>query len=155
MPCVYILEVTTMKRKSYKELIRLPSLEERLLYLSIGGRVGFETFGSSRYINQQFYRSNEWLKFRDYIIVRDNGCDMALENFQINGLIIIHHINPLTIDDFINNKEELLNEDNVVCTSSITHRAIHYATSIEDYIKITTYRDRTPFDTCPWKKGVV
>lgn len=112
--------------KSYSELITLPSFEERFNYLLIGQEVGLETFGHDRYLNQKFYRSPEWRLFRRDIILRDNGCEFGLEDFPINDLIIVHHINPILPEDVVHNLSVLMDPENAVCTSSRLHQAVHY-----------------------------
>ena len=114
------------------------------------GSVGTETFGFDRYINQIFYHSKEWKKFRREIIIRDDGCDLGVEGHEIERGIIIHHMNPISTDDIINKTEYLLNPEYVICTMLSTHNAIHYADEqvLQDELVI-----RKPNDTCPWKKG--
>ena len=140
-----------MITKSYSELITLPTFEERYKYLKIGGRVGEETFGYDRWINQMFYRSKEWKDFRRDIIVRDMGCDLGIEDREISGLIIVHHINP--IPKFAIEKgmfDILLSPENVICVSHNTHNAIHYG---DDSLLIATKPiERTLNDTCPWRQ---
>lgn len=138
-------------KKSYSELIELPTLLERYRYLRIRGKVGEETFGCHRYLNQQLYTNDErWKALRRRIIVRDNGCDMALPEFQIpNGCkIIIHHINPITMEDFLNNNPDIFDPENVVCVSFNTHQAIHYGN--EDLLPQIPIV-RRPHDTCIWR----
>ena len=140
-----------MKRRnrSYSELIRLKTFEDRFDYLYLGGGVGEETFGCNRYLNQVFYRSKEWRKFRRDIIVRDLGCDLGIEDREIYGMIIIHHLNPITIDDIIQKRFEiLLNPENAICTSENTHKAIHYS---DKELLILNPIERTKNDTCPWR----
>lgn len=134
---------------SYRELIRIPTFRERYEYLRIGGVVGQATFGSDRYLNQILYTSPEWRRFRNEIIIRDDGCDMALQGMQILGyMIIVHHINPLTVEDVENRNPVIFDPDNVVCVTERTHRAIHYGdASLLPEIPII----RTKNDTCPWK----
>lgn len=150
--------------KRYSELIRYSSFEDRFNYLKLSGRVGEDTFGFDRYLNQDFYQSSEWRRFRDSIIVRDEGCDMGLRDFPItdwiirNGItirpkIIIHHINPLTKDDIICHSDSLLDPENVICVSDRTHKAIHYGDL--EFAKPKEFVERTPFDTCPWRKGAM
>ena len=138
--------------KSYSELITLPTFEERYKYLKIGGRVGEETFGYDRWINQMFYRSKEWKDFRRDIIVRDMGCDLGIEDRAISGLIIVHHINP--IPKFAIEKrmfDILLNPENAICVSHNTHNAIHYG---DDSLLIESKPiERTLNDTCPWRQN--
>ena len=140
-----------MKRnRSYSELIRLDTFEDRFDYLYLGGGVGEKTFGCNRYLNQVFYRSKEWKKFRRDIIVRDLGCDLGIEDREIKqGIIIIHHLNPITIDDIIQKRiEVLLNPENAICTSENTHKAIHYS---DKELLILNPIERTRNDTCPWR----
>lgn len=140
-----------MKRnRCYSELIRLDTFEDRFDYLYLGGGVGEETFGCNRYLNQVFYRSKEWKKFRRDIIVRDLGCDLGIEDREIkHGIIIIHHLNPITIDDIIQKRiEVLLNPENAICTSENTHKAIHYS---DKELLILNPIERTKNDTCPWR----
>lgn len=136
--------------KSYHELILLPTYEERYEYLRIGGVVGEATFGGDRYLNQVLYTSKEWRSFRDAVIIRDNGCDMAMDGYDILDMIIIHHINPLDPDDVIKRSPCIFDMDNVVCVSPKTHRAIHYGNKSllpQDPI------ERRPGDHCEWLTG--
>ena len=134
--------------KNYQTLIRLDTFEERFNYLALDGIVGEDTFGTRRYLNQTFYSSSDWHHFRDQIIVRDMGCEMALEGHEIFESIVIHHINPLRIEDLLNGSANLMDPDNVVCVSDRLHRAIHYG-SIQ--LVLPMYISRTPNDTCPWR----
>lgn len=134
--------------KSYSELIRIPSFEERFRYLKINGIVGEETFGCDRYLNQIFYKSEEWKRIRRRVIIRDNGCDLAWEEYEIKGIIIIHHINPITKEDILNRSSKLFDLENLICTSINTHKAIHYGNEEMLPKKIV---ERTMNDTCPWK----
>ena len=129
-------------------MIKLPTFEERYEYLKLDGKVGEETFGFDRYINQEFYRSNEWLKVRDSVIVRDGGCDLAIEDREIVGKILVHHMNPITIDDILNRSEFLLDPEYLICTIKNTHDAIHYGDSS---LLITALIERRKNDTCPWR----
>lgn len=135
--------------KLYSELIELPTRKERLEYLMLYGKVGVETFGNNRYLNQKFYNSKEWKEFRNEIIIRDNGCDLALEGYDIiNRLSFIHHLNPITEDDVINRTKKLFDKENVVLVTKKTHDIIHYAFSldgIEDHFAV-----REPNDTKLW-----
>ena len=137
-----------MSIKTYSELILLPTFEERFKYLQLNGRVGNDTFGFDRYINQKFYRSAEWKRIRDYIIIRDNGCDLAADGHEIHGRILIHHINPITISDIKFSTEYLMNPDYLICVTHNTHNAIHYG---DEKQIITGPIVRTKNDTCPWK----
>lgn len=141
---------TSMKIiKTYSELITLPTFEERYRYLRLGGRVGEETFGFDRYLNQNFYRyDDEWLEVRDFVIQRDNGCDLAIEDREIKTRIIVHHINPITKDDILQRTSRLLDPENLVCTIKSTHDAIHYG---DESLLILAPVERTKNDTCPWR----
>lgn len=115
--------------RTYKELSRLQTFEERFDYLKLSGSIGTETFGFDRYVNQMFYRSKEWKSIRNHVIVRDNGCDLGIEGREIQKGIIVHHINPIKIDDIVSATEFLMNPDYLICTSLKTHNAIHYGDS--------------------------
>jgi len=134
--------------RTYSELMVLPTFEERYEYVRIGGRVGDETFGFDRYLNQMFYNSHEWRRFRRDIIVRDMGCDLAIEDREIGGLIIVHHLNPINIDDVLRRSEVLMNPENVICVSDNTHKAIHYG---DESLLTTAPVERRRNDTCPWR----
>lgn len=134
--------------RTYSELITLPTFEERFRYLKLDGVVGEETFGFDRYLNQAFYRSEEWRRIRDQVIIRDNGCDLGMPGHEIYGRILIHHMNPITQEDIINRSEFLLDPEYLICTIKNTHDAIHF--SDEDLL-ITAPIERTPNDTCPWR----
>lgn len=135
--------------RTYSELITLPTFEERYRYLKLNGRVGEETFGFDRYLNQIFYRSKEWQRLRDEIIVRDNGCDLGIEGREIYGRILIHHMNPISKDDILNRSDFLLNPEYLICTVKNTHDAIHYG---DEELLVTIPRERSKYDTCPWKR---
>ena len=128
--------------------MRLPTFQERYRYLQIGGRVGKETFGFDRYLNQMLYRTPEWKRFRRDMIVRDNGCDLGCEGYEIYGNVLVHHINPITVEDVINRNPCIFDPNNVICTSLNTHNAIHYG---DETLLITEPVVRKPNDTCPWK----
>lgn len=136
--------------RTYKELIQLPTFEERFQYLKLNGQVGFDTFGFDRFMNQQFYKSKEWKDIRDYIIVRDNACDLGVEDHDIYGRILIHHMNPISQDDIKHSTEFLLDPNYLISVSHLTHNAIHYGT--EDLLPKGPI-ERRPGDTCLWKKG--
>ena len=139
----------TMKNiKTYSELITIPTFEERFEYLKLDGQVGVETFGFNRYLNQAFYKSDEWLSIRDYVITRDNGCDLGMEGYEIYGQILIHHINPITKDDIIQRSRILLDPENLITTVKRTHDAIHYGDS---NLLIKAPIERRKNDTCPWR----
>ena len=134
--------------KTYSELITIPTFEERFEYLKLDGQVGVETFGFDRYLNQAFYKSDEWLSIRDYVITRDNGCDLGMEGYEIYGRILIHHINPITKDDIIQRSRILLDPENLITTVKRTHDAIHYGDS---NLLIRAPIERRKNDTCPWR----
>lgn len=136
--------------RTYSELIARPTFKERFDYLQLNGKVAEETFGFDRRINQYFYqRSDEWKSVRDYVIVRDNGCDLAIEGYDIYKNIIVHHMNPVTVEDIKLNSKYLLDPEFLICTSLNTHNAIHYGNSDLLYLSLT---ERSEFDTCPWKR---
>ncbi len=138
----------TMNIRTYSELITIPTFEERYNYLKLNGIVGKETFGYDRYLNQLLYRSSDWRSFRDRIIIRDNGCDLACEGFELQSRIIIHHIDPITVEDILNKHPKVFDPENVVSTSHNTHLAIHYGDkNLISIIPINRYKN----DTCPWK----
>jgi len=136
--------------RTYSELSELKTYEERFEYLSLSGKVGEDTFGFDRYLNQQLYKSKEWKMVRDIVIMRDNGCDLGMDDYDIFGTIYVHHMNPLTTDDFENSSEYLLNPEYLICVSLDTHNAIHYGSY--DYVNRNKIITRTPNDHCPWKK---
>ena len=142
-------KVIQMSIRTYSELITLPTFEERFRYLQLGRKVGEDTFGHDRYLNQMFYTSDEWRRIRRDVIVRDNGCDLGIQDREIHGLIIIHHMNPITIEDIINRSEFLLNPEYLISTVKNTHDAIHFS---DERILITDPIERRPNDTCPWKR---
>lgn len=135
--------------RTYSELIQLPTFEERFEYLRLYGKVGEDTFGFDRYLNQMFYKSKEWEKLRDDIITRDLGCDLGIPEMEINGLILIHHMNPITKYDILNKTQFLLNPEYLICTCKDTHNAIHYGNSELIYKKGPIIRSKN--DTCPWR----
>lgn len=135
--------------KTYSELIRIPTFEKRYHYLRLFGSVGEETFGFKRWLNQEFYHSDKWQRFRDRIIIRDGGCDLAVDGFEIYGSIIIHHLNPITYDDILNQNPCIFDPNNVVCTKLSTHNAIHYG---DETLLPKPPVERTINDTCPWRR---
>lgn len=135
--------------RTYSELIRLPTFEERYRYLRLSGSVGRETFGFDRYLNQIFYRSPEWRSVRDFVIVRDNGCDLGIDGREIHERIIIHHMNPITIEDIERRSDYLLDPEFLISTIHSTHNAIHYG---DESLLILAPVERSPYDTCPWRK---
>lgn len=134
--------------KTYSELITIPTFEERYRYLQLKGVVGKDTFGFDRYLNQKFYRSAEWKRIRDFVIIRDNGCDLGIEDRVIHGKILIHHMNPITEKDIYNLSDILLDPEYLISVTHSTHNAIHYGD--EDLI-IKAPVVRSKYDTCPWK----
>ena len=134
--------------RTYKEMIRLNTFEERFEYLKLSGQVGSDTFGSDRYLNQDFYRSAEWKRVRQQVIARDLGRDLAVPGRELNADIQIHHMNPIAPEDILEHSEFLLDPEYLVCVSSATHKAIHYG-SMESVIRDPV--ERRPGDTCPWK----
>ena len=137
------------RNRTYSELITLPTFEERYRYLQLKGSVGEETFGFDRYINQKFYNSQEWKNTRDYIIVRDQGCDLGIEGYEIHGRIYIHHMNPVLLKDVMYRTEYLTNPEYLITTTHSTHNAIHYG---DENLLIKTPIARSKNDTCPWRK---
>lgn len=136
--------------RCYSELILLPTFEERFEYLRLDGIVGQKTFGFDRYLNQKFYSSdNEWLRLRDEIIIRDNGCDLGISDREINTRILIHHMNPITKEDILRRSDKLLNPEYLICTIKSTHDAIHYGDGSK---LITMPKERCKNDTCPWRR---
>lgn len=134
--------------RTYSHLITLHTYEERYDYLRLSGQVGKETFGLDRYLNQVFYRSQRWKKVRDFVIFRDNGCDLGIEGREIFGKIIIHHMNPITIEDIENENEFLMDPEFLITTVHNTHNAIHFG---DENLLIKDPIERKPNDTCPWK----
>lgn len=144
------MEIDQKKIRRYSELIRFDNFHDRLSYLQVFSKIGDESFGSSRYINQNFYRFNPyWKKVRREVILRDNGCDLGLEGFEISGGIYIHHLNPITITDIENLSEFALDPEYLICCSHKTHNAIHYGFDSE--IKLEAFKPRVAGDTCPWR----
>lgn len=134
--------------RTYHEMIRLPTFEERFEYLKLSGSVGAETFGFDRYLNQDFYRSEEWKRVRRAVIARDSGCDLAVRGREMDSGIHVHHMNPIGPEDILEHSDRLLNPEYLVCVSDVTHKAIHYGNSdsiVRDPV------ERRPGDTCPWK----
>jgi len=137
-----------MSIRTYSELITIPSFIERYRYLKLGGSVGKETFGFDRYLNQTLYRSPEWKRFRRDMILRDNGMDLACDEYEIIGKVLVHHIDPLTIQDVIRRDPKIFDSENVVCVSMNTHNAIHYG---DESLLMIEPVVRTKNDTCPWR----
>ena len=134
--------------RTYSELITIPTFEKRYEYLRLQGKVGEETFGFDRWLNQVFYKSNEWKSVRNKVIVRDFGCDLAVRDREIQGRILVHHMNPVMIKDIVDRTDFLLNPEYLISTSKNTHDAIHYGDSS---LLTTMPIERTQNDTCPWR----
>lgn len=134
--------------RCYRELQRLPTFEERYEYLRVGGLIGESTFGFERYLNQMMYTSQQWKRIRDQVIIRDNGCDLGLEDFPISGPIIIHHMNPITVEQIEESASEIFDPEFLICVSRKTHNAIHYG---DKGLLPQLPVDRTPGDTCLWR----
>lgn len=134
--------------RTYSELSQLRSFEERFRYLQLNGTVGKDTFGFDRFINQEFYRSREWKSVRDFVILRDGGCDLGVDGYDIYGKILIHHMNPILPKDIETNSDLLLNPEYLITTTHRTHNAIHYG---DETLLLTAPIERSRNDTCPWK----
>lgn len=139
-----------MKIRTYSELIKLPTFEERFEYLKLNGAVGRDTFGFDRYLNQIFYKSQKWLSVRDQVIIRDNGCDLGMEGYEIHDRILIHHMNPITLRDLETESDFLLDPEYLISTVHNTHNAIHYG---NENLLYKAPVERTRFDTCPWRRN--
>lgn len=137
-----------MNIRTYSELITFQTFKERFNYLKLDGLVGESTFGFDRYLNQIFYRSQRWKEIRDFVIIRDNGCDLGVEDHEIHSRIVIHHMNPITIEDIRKESEFLLDPEFLICTIHNTHNAIHYG---DENLLIKAPIERSKNDTCPWK----
>lgn len=135
--------------RTYTELSKIDSFEGRFQYLKLSGQVGSETFGFDRYLNQIFYVSGEWKRVRDFVIVRDNGLDLAFPDHQIFSTIIVHHMNQVTLEDIVNRNPEILDPEFLICVSDVTHKAIHYG---DENLLPSGLIERNKNDTCPWKK---
>ena len=138
-----------MSIKTYSELITIPTFEERFEYLQLKGSVGKDTFGYDRYLNQVLYRSPEWKRLRNQIIIRDDGCDLACDGYDIYDKVLIHHLNPITVEDVLARSRKVFDPDNLVCVSHSTHNAIHYG-NVD--LLVTGPIIRTKNDTCPWRR---
>ena len=151
MPCADIVAVmkVIMMIKTYSELVKLDTFMDRYHYLRISGKVGEETFGFDRWLNQIFYKDPEWLSIRDHVIIRDNGCDLGILDREIHSRILVHHMNPISKEDILSRSEFLLNPEYLICTSKNTHDAIHYG---DENLLVTEPIIRTRNDTCPWRR---
>lgn len=151
MPLRHFVHTAAMVMKmirTYAELSTLKTFRERYEYLRLDGTVGEETFGFDRYLNQIFYKSKEWEQVRNKVIIRDNGCDLGIDGYEIRGKILIHHMNPITSADVVKRSDILLNPDYLITTVLSTHNAIHYG---DDSLLITMPTARARNDTCPWR----
>lgn len=137
-----------MRIRTYSELMRFSSFEDRYQYLRLNGSIGEITFGFDRYVNQKFYRSAEWKRIRNHVILRDNGCDLGVDGYEIHEKILIHHMNPIALNDIQNASDYLLNPDYLISVTLATHNAIHYG---DETLLIRAPTERRPNDTCPWK----
>ena len=140
--------MNTTTIRTYSQLKQFQTFEERYDYLKLGGVVGEDTFGFDRYLNQNFYRSREWKRVRDEVIMRDNGCDLGIDGYEIRGEILIHHMNPITSEDIHRVSDYLLNPEYLICVAHRTHNAIHYG---DESLIVTAPIERTQNDTCPWR----
>lgn len=135
--------------RTYSELIKIKTFEERFQYLQLKGKVGIDTFGFDRYLNQALYHSDLWKRVKRKVIIRDEGRDLGIEGREIHDRIIVHHMNPITVEDVLNQADIVLNPEYLICVSKLTHDMIHYGDEsglIRDPI------ERRPNDTCPWRK---
>lgn len=133
--------------RTYSDLISFPTFKERYDYLRLSGKVGEDTFGWERYLNQTFYRSNEWKRIRDEVIIRDNGCDLGVDGYEIQGKIYVHHINPIGARDIADISEFLCNPEYLISTSFDTHQAIHFG---DETLLVMDPVERVPGDTKLW-----
>lgn len=140
---------TTMNR-CYTELKQLQTFEERYRYLRLGAQVAAETFGFDRWVNQRFYKSDEWKRIRRDVIIRDEGCDLGVEGYDIQNGIYVHHMNPISLKDITDKVDWILDPEYLICTSFDTHNAIHYG---DESLLPKLPMERRPNDTCPWKEG--
>lgn len=139
-----------MSLKTYSELITFKTFEDRFNYLKLNGSVGVETFGFDRYLNQKFYASREWKKIRDKVIMRDNGCDLGVEGYDIYDRIIIHHLNPISAKNITDLDDIAINPEFLITTTHDTHNAIHFGD--DSILRKGIVIERKPNDTCPWRK---
>lgn len=137
--------------RRYSELIKIPTFIERYRYLKLSGSVGVDTFGFDRWLNQMFYKSPEYRKVRLEVILRDNGCDLGIDEFEIAGKVIIHHMNPITQTDILKRSDFALDPEYMICVSHGTHNAIHYGD--EKLLPVSNIVERKPNDTIPWKRS--
>lgn len=138
-----------MQTRTFTELSRLPTFEDRYRYLALRGQVGASTFGFDRWVNQQFYRSRQWKQIRQHIILRDNGCDLGVEGYDIYDRIIIHHMNPMDVDDIVHSDDSILDPEFLISTAHATHNAIHYG---DEKLLPRPLAVREPGDTALWTR---
>ena len=134
--------------RCYNDLIQLKTFEDRFSYLNLHGKVGEETFGIDRYINQQLYKSRRWRLLRSQIIIRDNGCDLGIEGRELDNYIVIHHMNPISLEDIEEERDVVYDPNYLICCSSQTHKAIHFG---DENLLMKDPIIRRPHDTCPWR----
>lgn len=134
--------------RCYNDLIQLKTFEERFRYLKINGKVGEETFGLDRYINQQLYKSQRWRSTRSKIIIRDDGCDLGIDGRQLDDYIVVHHMNPIALEDIEEERDIVFDSNYLICCSTRTHRAIHFG---DENLLIRDPVIRRPNDTCLWR----
>lgn len=134
--------------RTYSELIGIESFKDRYFYLKLHGQVGEETFGIERWVNQQLYKSQRWRRLRSQIIIRDNGCDLGVDGRELDNYIVIHHMNPITLEDIEEDRDDIYDPENLICCSSRTHQAIHFG---DENLLPRDFSPRTPGDTCLWR----
>ena len=134
--------------RCYNDLKRIETFNERYSYLKLHGKVGEDTFGMDRWVNQMLYKSKRWKETRNKIIIRDNGCDLGIEGRELNSYIVVHHMNPITFEDIEEEKEIIFDPENLICCSSRTHQAIHFG---DEGLLPKDYIQRSPNDTCLWR----
>lgn len=137
-----------MRIRTYKELSRIDDFYERFRYLQLRGEVGVSTFGWERFLNQALYKTRRWRKVRDEVIMRDDGCDLGHPDYQIRDRIIIHHMNPITLEDVEEERDEVFDPEFLICTAPMTHNAVHYG---DENLLPSPLTVRRPWDTCPWR----
>lgn len=143
------METTMTKLRNYTELSKLKTFEDRFRYLLLDGSVSQDTFGFDRWMNQIFYRSAQWKRIRDRVIIRDNSCDLGIDGHDIYGKVLVHHMNPVTKEDIVSGSTNILNPEYLISVSMDTHNALHYGDL--SYLKRFAVAERLPNDTCPWK----
>jgi hypothetical protein len=137
----------SMRNRTYSELVRYTTFEDRFAYLKLDGAVGSQTFGFDRYLNQMFYSSHEWKTIREYVIIRDNGCDLGVQGYEIHANLLIHHINPMTQEDIVHQEEWILDPEFLITTTHNTHNTIHYG---NESLLPKVVPERKPGDTRLW-----